>query len=143
MPIFQPFRLQWAGRDYVIPADRIMGAIAVVEDVIPPMELMAMMASPLSIKPTRIARAYGAVLRYAGANLSDDAVYDGMFAGGEDVSNSVGAALAGLSDLIMPPSLKARIAAGETPEGNGNRRARRAAARSSKRPTKRPAGRAN
>ena len=74
MAIFQPITLTWAGRDFVVPADRVMGAIGVIEDVVTFPELVGSLQSS---KPnmSKLARAYGAVLRYAGASVSDEEIY--------------------------------------------------------------------
>lgn len=75
---FDDIRLTWNGQTFVIPSDRVLGAIARVEDVITFHELLAY--SGRSTAPVgKLAEAYGILLRYAGADVTDDAVYVGMF----------------------------------------------------------------
>ena len=100
MSIFDDVRLSWAGKPYLIPAHRVLGAIARIEEVVTLQELSAYAArgtAPMAI----IAKAYAAVLEYAGASVTAEEVYAGMFdpaAGGE-----VGAAVSGLLGMMIPP----------------------------------------
>jgi hypothetical protein len=106
--MFDPYEITWRGATYTIPANRLLGAIAAAEEVITLAELAAAMqknAPPL----TRIARAYAAVLRYAGAKATDDEVYVGMF---NDAGADVVAAVAGLLQLMMPPQANAKVRQG-------------------------------
>ena len=67
MGAFDDVTLNWGGRDYTIPANRMMGAIARIEDVVTLVELNAYFgrdAVPLG----KISMAFGAVLRYAGTH---------------------------------------------------------------------------
>jgi len=118
MSVFAEVKLNWEGREYVIPPDRVLGAIASVEEFITLNELAQKMrknAPPLAT----LAKAYAALLRYAGAKIDDDAVYAGMFvAGGGEVVTAVAALLG----LMIPPSL---LGAGGA-EANPTRKRRRA-----------------
>jgi len=115
--MFEPYELRWRGTTYQIPANRMLGAIASAEEVITLAELaraMQQSAPPL----TRIARAYGAVLRYAGAKVTDEEVYIGMF---EDPGADVLAAASGLLALMVPPNAaeRAQRKGGEGPFARG------------------------
>jgi hypothetical protein len=106
MSAFADQKLTWAGKEYVIPARKLLGAIARVEEVITLRELIGFLGAgqfPLA----KISQAYGAVLRYAGADLADEEIYEGMFADG---SAQVATALAmqGLMEMMIPPSVRAR-----------------------------------
>ena len=78
MAIFQPIKLGWHSRDFIIPAERVLGAIAVVEEVMTFPEIVLMISGGHP-NISKIARAYGAMLRYAGAGAADDEVYEGLF----------------------------------------------------------------
>lgn len=113
MGVFAEVRLNWKGRDYVIPPDRVMRAIAVVEDVVTIAELGEMATIPKARKLTRLAEAFGAVLRFAGAEASDEEVYAGLFD-----KNSKGAAIQAVMALLammMPPA--AVVEAGDATSG--------------------------
>ncbi len=96
MSIFQPVKLTWKGTDYEIPADKVMRLIAEIEDVITISELMSQKGAPLA----KLAMGYGAALRYAGAKISDDAVYETLFT---DSQATVGPCITGLLMMMIPP----------------------------------------
>ena len=132
MSVFDDIRLHWQGRDYVIRSNRVMGAIARIEDHLTIAELQQYSernTAPLA----KIAMAYGAVLRYAGARVDDDEVYEGLFAA-DDSSEVIMASLQTLLTMMVPPSalVSGPDGSGEPPMGNS----KPAAARSSRRPTK-------
>lgn len=112
---WEPTVLTWNGRDYTISANSTMGAIARVEDHITLFELIAAGSSgkpPLA----KIAQAYGSLLRYAGARVTDLEVYSAMFGreSGEDGMTVQVAiqALNSLQLLMMPPEMRAKASAG-------------------------------
>ncbi len=116
---FEDYKLAWRDKEYTIPARQIMGAISRVEDIVTLSELQVFFqrnAAPLA----RIAEAYAAVLRYAGASVTADEVYAGMFGNAAgNTGETVKACLFGLLELMVPPSargnLKARAEAPEPP----------------------------
>lgn len=137
MSIFNPVPIGWEGQDYVIAAERVMGAIAVIENVVTLHELQRFAARGTAPMAT-LAMAYGAVLRYAGARVTDEQVYAGMLGPGAKAPD-IGAAIAGLLQMMIPPNL-APAGGGAVAPGNGGGRPsrkvrRRDAARSSKKPT--------
>lgn len=134
MAIFQDISLSWNGAEFTIPASRVLGAIAIVEEQITFPELLLAMQSGKPPLAT-IARAYGGVLRYAGARVSDDETYAGMFdaARQEQVITAINALLV----MMVPPDALAkakRITGGEA-SAPGNSQA--AVSRSSKRSSRR------
>jgi hypothetical protein len=136
MSRFDDIRLSWAGREYTLPAGRVMAAIARVEDVITLVELRRY--SERGTAPmAKLAMAYASVLREAGARVEDEEVYVGMF-GPETSGAAVLTAINGLLAMMLPPEHLRAEASGETPEGNGSP----AAAPSSKRPTRQRSGKA-
>jgi hypothetical protein len=113
MGIFQAVTLNWEGRDHIVPADRVMGAIGVVEDVVTFPELVCGLQFG---KPnmSKLARAYAALLRYAGASVSDEDVYSGMFVPGE-LQQHITTAINTLMVIMTPPGA---IQGAETSSGN-------------------------
>lgn len=61
-------KLSFKGEEYTIAEDRAFEAAEAVEDVMTIQDLSAMMPNP---KFTKIARCFGALLRFAGAKVSD------------------------------------------------------------------------
>ena len=127
MAIFQSITLGWNAQEFIVPSDKVLGAIGVVEDVVTFPELIAMMSGKPNM--SRLARAYGAVLRYAGARITDEEIYDGLFKPGE-VHHQIATAINTLLAMMTPPS-----ALGATSEGNSPRAPARS--KSSKHSTKR------
>lgn len=101
MSSFEEVGLTWEGREYVIPADGVLRVIAKVEDVITLGELaVAQKRIPLA----KLATAYGVMLRAAGADVTDEQVYSGMFAnGGKDMPRRAMQAALTLQALMIPP----------------------------------------
>lgn len=117
--VFEDFSIEWAGDHYVIPANRLLKTIAAVEQVVTYGELIAF-ASRRTAPFATLAGAYGVVLRSAGAFVSDDDVYAGMF--GADVSSDhILDAINGLFALMTPPGLK--NASSEAPKPGNSQRA--------------------
>jgi len=97
--LFKPISISWGGNEYTIPADRIMGAIASVEDIMTLKELgdyMQKNDAPLG----KLAMAFGTVLRYAGARVRDEEIYSSMF---EDGSVNIMNCLTILLTMMLPP----------------------------------------
>jgi hypothetical protein len=120
--VFEDVALEWEGVSFTIPANRMLRAIATVEDIITLPELAQ--SSQRGTPPmSKIAQAYGAVLRYAGCRVADDAVYGSMF-GNEEAAANVMLAITGLMQIMLPPSAKKQmsldnILAGQEPnQGN-------------------------
>lgn len=100
---FDDVTFNWAGESYKIPAHRVLGAIARVEDVITLHELQRY-SNKNSTPLAKISMAYGALLRYAGAKISDVEIYEAMFGEGtnvkpEDIVESVVTLIA----MMVPP----------------------------------------
>lgn len=129
MAVFQEIRLSWDGREFVIPAERVLGAIAEVEEVVTLPEILMMMGGKMTM--AKLSRAYGALLRYAGASLSDDEVYGGLIKHGKTFEQMKTACVA-LCGLMIPPDKLT-----EAPASGNLSRAKAARSRLSKRSTKR------
>ena len=99
MAIFDPVTLVWKGEEHVVAADKIMGLIARIEEVVTLPEIHA--ASQKNGLPLgRLAMAYGSALRYAGARVDDDEVYASFFGGDP---GAIPAALTALLAMMVPP----------------------------------------
>lgn len=116
MGVFDDVNIKWAGKSYVLPASRGLDAVASIEEVLPLCDIVAARSSG-KLQFARLAQAFGAVLRIAGARVTDEEVYHGMMAGVE-TQVTVIAALDILLGLMMPPSVMAdSMEAQETPPG--------------------------
>jgi len=127
MGSFEDIHLQWADSEYVIRANKVLGAIARIEDVLTLNELQRFSArgtAPMA----KLSMAYGAVLRYAGAKVTDEEVYAGMFGSTGTGADAVVESISALVAMMVPP----QPAVKETPPGN----AVPARSASSKRPTR-------
>jgi hypothetical protein len=116
MRAFQDYEFGWGGKTYVIPAARLLGLIAAVEEHLTIAELIT--NSTLRRMPlARIAQAYAVLLRAAGVTgakgamlITGDEVYTGMFKAGDSaIATAVTAietaetAIIGLLGLMLPP----------------------------------------
>lgn len=106
MAIFEEITLEWRGEKKAVPPERVMKAIAVVEEVISLQELTREMLRG-DHRLVRIAEAYGALLRHVGFSVADEAVYEAIFpsAGGENLLRA-SAALQTLLYMMIPPSVR-------------------------------------
>ena len=102
MCIFNELNLNWKGAEYTVEADNILRLIAKVEDVITLNELYSYSqrgAAPLA----KLATAFGIVLRYAGAKVTDDEVYLSIVNGGSDAA--IVATRTSLAMMLPPEEL--------------------------------------
>jgi uncharacterized protein YerC len=113
--IFDDIRLGWQGKPFVIPAHRVMGALARVEDVVTLSELQAF-AARKTAPMAKLAMAYGSALRYAGATATDEEVYRSLVRGNED-GVGVLTAVAGLLSMMIPPVREVEVKK-DAPAGN-------------------------
>lgn len=98
--VFEPVVMTWKGVEYEIAPDRVMMLIAKIEDILTLSEIFAYQsrgAAPMG----KLSMAYGVALRYAGAKVRDDEVYQGMFAEG---GSSAGTAINALLSMMLPPT---------------------------------------
>jgi hypothetical protein len=123
--IFDDIRLGWKGVPFLIPANRIMGALARVEDIVTLDELQRF-AVRKTAPMAKLSMAYGSLLRYAGCFVSDEAVYSEMVR--SDDGAAVMTAINGLMSMMLPPVRDEDIEKKEAPSGNSP-----SAAKSSKR----------
>jgi hypothetical protein len=122
--MFQPIDLIWNDKAFTIAPTSVLGAIAVIEEHFTFQDL-ADATKTKKFPLSKLSRVYGAVLRYAGATVTDDEVYIGMFSG--NMTSNVSIAVNTLLAMMIPPSAFAEAA---EPKAGG---AARGNARSSKR----------
>jgi hypothetical protein len=111
--MFKAVDLLWGEELYTIAPDRVLGAIAIIEEHYTFQDL-AVASNTNKVSLVGLARVYGAILRYAGAKITDDEVYIGMFDGGMSVNvrNTMNTLLV----MMIPPSV---ITAAEQPGAGG------------------------
>ena len=93
--VFEPIKIEWEGQEYEIPANRILGLIEQIETHVSYLDLLG------NYKLARISKAYGAALRYADADVTDDQVYEKMFDGAS--AGQVQKAVNGMLAMMIPP----------------------------------------
>jgi hypothetical protein len=102
MGAFNDIELEWEGRKYTIRHDRVLKCLGQVEDIVTLAELQKFYqreTAPMA----KIAMAYGAVLRYAGAKVSDEDVATGLTSENTEV---ILTAIMGLLTMMMPKPSK-------------------------------------
>jgi hypothetical protein len=129
MSVFQDIELGWNGKQFTIPANRVMGAIARIEEVVTLVELQR--CNEANKAPiAKLCMAFGAVLRYAGCMVDDDEVYAGLFEDGK--TGNVMESLTVILAMMVPPETLASVQ--EQPKPG---KPRKAAANSSRKRTRR------
>jgi hypothetical protein len=101
MNIFDPVTLTWNGAEHEVAPDKIMGLIARIEEIVTLSEIHAA-AQRGGMPLAKLAMAYGAALRYAGARLDDAEVYASFF--NSESAESIPAAVSALLAMMVPPS---------------------------------------
>lgn len=101
MSIFEQITVKWKEKVYHIPPDQVMQLIAKVENVVTLSELSAC-AQNKTLPLAKLSQAFGIVLRHAGASVSDEEVYGGMFEGG-DMAINAQAAVSAILVMMIPP----------------------------------------
>jgi len=100
MSIFDTVTLTWKGKDYVIPPHHTLRAIARVEEVITIQELIQY-GQRGTAPVAKLAQAFASVLRFAGASVTDEEVYAGMFSGDSSPA-SIPVAIQSLLSMMVP-----------------------------------------
>lgn len=107
---FEPVTLSWKGAEYTVPADGQLLLIAKIEDALTGgrggQAITVLMASG-GPSYVRLSQAYGAALRHAGADVTDEEIYlsimSDMAEAKADVAAKVQGAIMGLLAIIAPP----------------------------------------
>jgi hypothetical protein len=122
MAIFNDVEFAWKGHLYTLPSNKVMRAIAEVENIIALNELQDLLgrgAVPLA----KLACAYATVLRMIGVKVEDEEVYSGMFDAA--TQETVTASITTLMLMMIPKSALAKL--GAKTEGNSGAPANRGA----------------
>lgn len=121
---FEDVTLSWQGKDYIVPANKQMMLIAKIEDALAGdsgQQAFTILFRKGGVPHSRLAMAYGAALRYAGAGVTDEEIYLSIHQDIADESRQQVAAkfsmmTMGLLALISPPAARRIAKATESPE---------------------------
>lgn len=106
---FDDVVFEWAGTKYNLPAHRVLGAIARVEDVVTLQELQRN-GMKETVPIAKLAMAYGVLLRYVGAKVTDIEIYEALFGQGKDTDAiTIIEAITNLVSIMIPPSARKKI----------------------------------
>jgi len=94
--VFDDVKIKWDGKDHTVTSDRVMGLIERIEEHISFADL-----SGTKPKIGKIAGAWAEALRYAGARVTTEEVYAGMFKSA--TSGQINTAISGLLLIMIPP----------------------------------------
>ena len=106
MTVFSDLELRWKGQGHVIPEAQVTKACAIVEDVITFQELMGFFArgaTPFA----KVSMAYAALLRFAGAQVTDNEVFGRMFDPGDNMQRDASVLVQYLLERMLPKELEA------------------------------------
>ncbi len=106
--MFDSVTLKFNGETYRIEPDKVMRAIAIVEDIVTLDELVKFHergTAPMA----KLAMAYAALIRYAGGACTDNEAYEAMFKEGNQ--SSVSASIGTLLAMMIPKTIDATAAA--------------------------------
>jgi hypothetical protein len=126
MGVFTDIEMVWAGKVYTIKSTRVMGAIAQMEGHLTLSE-MGSYSHRQTVPLARLCQAYAAVLRYAGARVTAEEIYQFAFSG-DDNQMAVFMAVMNLMMVATPADkraefqqlvIDAQAAAAEGGETNG------------------------
>jgi hypothetical protein len=112
---FEDVTIGWRGEQYVVPANRQMLLIAKIEDALSGdtgQQALTILFRKEGPPYTRLAAAYGAALRHAGAKVTDDEVYLSIMtdlAQGTkaEAARVIQGAIIALLSIISPPAAAA------------------------------------
>ncbi len=99
--MFSDFKIAWSGGEKTIAANRVLMAIARVEQIITAPELMKYGTSG-TMPMARLSQAYGELLRYAGFDVADDDIYTSMMGAGKSNAEVITTAVLGILLLMVP-----------------------------------------
>lgn len=110
---FEEVKLGWGGEEFTVPANQQLMLIAKIEDALSGAsnrQAIDVLLQPNGPPMARLAQAYGAALRYAGAEVTDNEVYLSIMSdiaeGNADALQAIQGAVLGLLSIIAPPVAK-------------------------------------
>ena len=107
MGVFTDVEMVWSGKTYTIKSHRVMGAIAQVEDIITFAEIGAF-GQRGATPSARLCQAYAALLKYAGARITPDEVFQ-LVVDDDARQLVVMKAVTGILALTLPPAQRAQL----------------------------------
>ncbi len=123
---FQPVTLAWKGQEFTVAAEDQLRLIAEIEDALADSKgTPAVLALTKRGGPSysRLAGAYGAALRYAGAKVSDEEIYltitEDLAKGDASAAVKMQDAVLGLLAIIAPPIHRQLMGDGEPGKAEG------------------------
>lgn len=107
---FKSVTLHWDGETYTIPANQVFPVVQQVEDALigaGSTQALYILLQPEGPPNGRLAKAFGAALRYAGATVGDDEIYLKIVGGIAEKDMSVQTllrtAVLNLLQIVAPP----------------------------------------
>lgn len=104
--------MHWRGKDYNIPANRAFEIGEQVEDIVTLAEVATWGNRP---KLFKLAKVYGAMLRFAGCKVADTTVLEEITPGQDGDQNAAAGAVTALVDLLLSGAKTSKDEA-ETPK---------------------------
>lgn len=106
---FEPVTLSWQEESYTVPADRVFELVGTIEEILMKGDTVPAVLLLLGggLPYTRLSRAFGAALRFAGAKVSDEEIYlsvnEQLAKGDMDGAVLLQQANMALLEVISPP----------------------------------------
>jgi hypothetical protein len=105
--VFTDVEMVWSRKTYTIKSHRVMGAIAQVEDIITFAEIGAF-GQRGTTPSARLCQAYAALLKYAGARITPDEVFQ-LVVDDDARQLVIMKAVTGILALTLPPAQRAQL----------------------------------
>lgn len=106
MKRFQRIEFEHNGESFYVEASQVMGLIDVVEEHITLGEIVLDQSRRRTVRFGKLAQAYAAALRYAGAKVTDEEVYVSLMPNGDDPTSMQRRStevITALLQLMVPP----------------------------------------
>jgi len=117
---FDDVTLGWRGGEFIVPANKMLMLVCKIEDALAGdsgEQALTVLMRRQGPPQARLAQAYGAALRYAGAVVSDDDVYlslqSELSTGSAEGIAAIQSAVINLIAIVSPPLGSVLLAAGE------------------------------
>lgn len=123
MAVFEEVKFKWRDREYTVPQGQVLRCIAAVEGTGVTLGQLIVDAGGAQLPLARLSQAVGVALRFAGAPVTDDDVYDALFGDPAKLTAQAIAMAVTLQGLMIPPARmreaaeKIRLAQGEDDPG--------------------------
>ncbi len=137
--VFKDVHIEWEGQEYIIAKDQVIPAICIIEEFFTMQDLINDMTTG-KIKVAKLSCCVCAVLNFAGASLSEDEVFRGLYKG-KETREQITAVIRTLVLMMIPPEELEGLEAGDTTPGKSNRTSRRAAKSTARKKPSKPSTR--